>query len=148
MVAARCSGARKTRDFVNGHWRLSVQVIENYIRSLESFGGNHAENLFTLGNLYWMRFQLHDSPANSNDIDLSIKYLQSAVNVAPTNDLRHEAMINLGHSLCMRHDLSGSHADIDTAEEWLREAEAQPHDHHRSVFYLQRDLGYAMYKIL
>ncbi|TDL15727.1 hypothetical protein BD410DRAFT_796117 [Rickenella mellea] len=144
MVAARCRGARKHRNFICGQWRLPVQVVENYIQSLESAGGCRADILFTLGNLYWMRFQLIGNTSDPTDIEMSIRYLQNAVNAAPPNCLQYEALINLGHSLCMRHEYFDSHADIDAADQCLRMVKA--HHWYDSRFYLHRDLGRAMYK--
>ncbi|TDL17497.1 hypothetical protein BD410DRAFT_831427 [Rickenella mellea] len=146
MVAARCSGARDSRYFINDEWDLPAHVIDKYIQSLQGGGGCRVDNDFTLGNLYWRRFQLLGNTSNSEDIDMSIQYLQNAVNAGPQNCLQYEALLNLGHSFCMRYEFFGSHTDIDASEKCLREVEAHPHDHFWSRFYLERDLGRAMYK--
>ncbi|TDL16286.1 hypothetical protein BD410DRAFT_643061 [Rickenella mellea] len=147
MVAARCNGARLYQDFLDDMWHLPLWVVDSYIRTLQRVGVCRADVLFTLGNLYWMRFQLVDNTPNPEDIDISIQHLQNAANASPQNFLRCASLQNLGYSLCMRYEFYGSPADIDAAEQCLRESEAQcdPKDA-ESVNSLPRDLGYAMYK--
>ncbi|TDL14055.1 hypothetical protein BD410DRAFT_867034, partial [Rickenella mellea] len=145
MVAVRCYGAQEYRDFLDDKWCLPLQVVDSYIRSLERARECRADALFTLGNLYWMRFQLVDNASHSKDIDISIQHLQNAANAAPPNSLRLASLENLGRSLCMRYEFYGSHADIDAAEQSLREYKAQNCCDLIARF-LPRDLGYAMYK--